>query len=154
GGARDVFHHHIEAIGVALQPVECGDPGMRQPRECDGLGTEPLRARLVPCEGGAELLDRHIAIQPVVAPAPVRAHPALAQPLLDAVLAEEQLTWCDHEATATGRVSREMEAPWHSGTARMMTVTLSGAPRSRAIAIKASHPACGGCSPTVARISG
>src|SRR5690606_16500568 len=150
--ASNVLHHHVELVAVTFESVERGNTRMRQPCQRHRLAPESIQQSRPAGQVGAEHLDRDIALEQFIASTEHGTHPALAESLGDAILAEQQGARLDHLITGTGRVTCT-EADCGSGTARITTVTLSGAPRCRASATSELHAVCGAVPSTSPRIS-
>ena len=116
GFALEKLHHHQEVVPVAGQLVDGADPAVIQLRERHGLAAKALDRFLID-QVGVEHLDRDAAIERFVDRLVDGAHPASADLLDDAVLADGAP---DHAGMIPARRSgiKTGETPDQSGDER------------------------------------
>ena len=96
GRARHVFHDQEIGAVLGIEVEHGGDPGMAQARERERLVAEARPGRGVGERAFGQELERHLALEPLVARAVDHAHAARGDGAQDAVMRKGP---ADHDGT-------------------------------------------------------
>jgi predicted component of type VI protein secretion system len=86
--SRHVLHHQEVEPVLGVEVEHHGDVGMSELGEGQRLAAEPLARRFVSQQAGQQQLERHVALQPLIARAPHFTHAAGANALDQAIVAQ------------------------------------------------------------------